>query len=61
MIYRDGPWGSESINLDYRGLRDESEDRSDSYRAHPLFAPLAWTVCFLAGVGFWLALFKLVF
>jgi hypothetical protein len=42
-------------------LRPESTCYGGSHGAHPLFAPLAWIGCLLAGAMFWIAVFRLLF
>jgi len=60
MAYHQGPWGSDRVTLGF-GARPEPSCQNDPYRAHPLFAPLAWISCFFAGAVFWVAVFKFIF
>ena len=61
MTYRQGPWESESVSIDFNGFHREHPSDSDIPRPHPVIAPLAWIVCLLAGAAFWIAVFSLIF
>jgi hypothetical protein len=55
MNYREGPWDREF------SMTRETSRPSDPYRPHPVLAPLAWVICLIAGVAFWIAVYRFVF
>ena len=61
MAYHRGPWESDERGALHLGMRPESACHGDSHGAHPLFAPLAWIACLLAGAVFWVAVFRFIF
>jgi hypothetical protein len=61
MAYRQGPWESDERGALHLGIRPDSACHGDSHGAHPLFAPLAWIACLLAGAVFWVAVFRFIF
>ena len=61
MAYHPGPWEREREEALHLSMQPESAWRGDSHAAHPLFAPLAWIACLLAGAVFWVAVFRVFF
>ncbi len=61
MSFDEGPWQSDGGTSGFRGLQQEPWQRIAAPRAHPVFAPLAWLACLLAGAAFWAAVLKLAF
>jgi len=55
-----GPWEVNNVSCT-EGLQRESEIHGEQYRAHPLFAPLAWIACLVGGIAFWGALYIIFF
>ncbi len=47
----EGPWQSDRV----------PPSRSETLRAHPIYAPVAWAVCLIAGAAFWAAVYKVVY
>jgi hypothetical protein len=72
MLFR-GCQGWEAMKLQVEPIKSDGDDAASDTggrgspigkktgSAHPVFAPLAWIVCFLAGVAFWVALFEYLF
>ena len=61
MTYRRGPWESESLSLDFNGFHRDHSSTGDNLAPHPIFAPIAWVVCLLAGAAFWTAIFEVIY
>ena len=61
MTYRQTPWESESLSLEFNGLHRKRSSASDNLKPHPIFAPIAWALCLLAGAAFWVAVLSLAF
>ena len=61
MAYHRGPWERERGEALHFSMRPESARHGDPHAAHPLFAPLAWIGCLLAGAVFWIAVFRFIF
>ena len=61
MAYHPGPWESDREEPLHLSMGPEPACDGDSHKAHPLFAPLAWIGCLLAGAVFWVAVFRVIF
>ncbi len=59
--FYEGSWQNDKLTSSFRASRQKPSRSSDLFRAHPIFAPVAWVACLLGGAAFWVAVFRTVF